>query len=85
MLLTPVTSYAAPVDMTANSLRQAGWVQVSKTEHDEWHAGIPPYEYLRRLLYVVTYTFEKDGKNVTCTLSRDVMYDNFEQTCEKAD
>ena len=67
--------------MTVNNLRQAGWNIVEKMEADEWHNGIAPYEYLRRLLYVVTYTLEKEGKTVTCTLARDVMYDNFEQSC----
>ena len=62
-------------------LRRAGWVIVEKTARNEWQAGVPPYEELGRMVYVVTYVLEKDGQTMTCTLARDVMYDTMKQSC----
>ena len=81
LLASSAPAWAAPSDMTVNALRQAGWTQVGKVERDEWHEGIAPYETLRRCIYTVTYTLEKEGKTVKCTMARDVMYDTFEQSC----
>jgi len=75
----PVLAVAA--EETVNGLRQAGWTLVEKKERDEWLPGRAPYEDLGRLVYVVTYIFEKDGKTMTCTLARDMMFDTLEQTC----
>ena len=82
-LMTLTGPATAQTRATVHELRQAGWVIVEKTENDEWHTGIPPYEELRRLVYVVTYVLEKEGKIMTCSLARDVMYDSFRQTCNR--
>jgi hypothetical protein len=84
VLLTPLVSLVAGGEETVNGLRQAGWQLVEKTDRDEWLPGIAPYEDLGRLVYVVTYTLQKDDKTVTCTLARDNMYDTFEQSCSPA-
>jgi len=77
-LAIPTTSRAQE---TVHGLRQNGWVVVKKSDANEWRKGIPPYENLDRLIYVVTYILEKDGKTITCTLARDMMADTFKQTC----
>ncbi|MEE8393597.1 MAG: hypothetical protein V3R66_04570 [Rhodospirillales bacterium] len=69
---------------TVHGLRQAGWVLVEKSEHDEWHMGVAPYENISRLVYVVKYTLRKEGKTMICTLERDVMLDTAKQTCAPA-
>ncbi|MBT4932076.1 MAG: hypothetical protein HOL66_14410 [Rhodospirillaceae bacterium] len=84
VLLTPFVSLGAGGEETVNGLRQAGWQMVEKTAHDEWLAGIAPYEDLGRLIYVVTYTMQKDDKTMTCTLARDNMHDTFQQSCSPA-
>ena len=81
MLFAPTGSVGAPAEETVHGLRQAGWVLVEKSERDEWRMGLSPYENIRRLVYVVTYTLRKEGRTMTCTLARDVMYDTFKQTC----
>ncbi len=81
MLFAPTGSAGAPAAETVHGLRQAGWVLVEKSERDEWRMGLSPYENMRRLVYVVTYTLKKEGRTMTCTLARDVMYDTFKQTC----
>ncbi|MBL6930431.1 MAG: hypothetical protein ISR53_10855 [Rhodospirillales bacterium] len=84
VLLTPFVSLGAGGEETVNGLRQAGWQLVEKTDHDEWLPGIAPYEDLGRLIYVVTYTLQKDNKTKTCTLARDNMHDTFKQSCSAA-
>ena len=85
LFLMPVPSSGAAVEQSVHALRQAGWTLVDKAERDEWHPGVYPYEKLRRQVYVVTYTLEKDGRSMTCILARDVMYDTFEQSCQEAE
>ena len=80
VLAGPAKSWAQE---TVHGLQQAGWVIVKKTDADEWRAGLPPYENLRRLIYVVTYTLEKEGESMTCTLARDMMFDTSEQKCSR--
>lgn len=75
---------ASAEQITVHALRQVGWTVVDKSAHDEWLDGKAPYHSMRRLLYVVTYTLQKDGKAVTCRLTRDVMYDTSTETCVKA-
>jgi len=84
LLLIPVVSPVAGDEDTVHGLRQAGWQIVEKTAYDEWLPGIAPYEDLRRLLYVVTYTLQKQGETKICTLSRDNMHDTFTQSCRAA-
>jgi|GEM_PF-1169056 len=81
-VLSPFISSMAYGEETVNGLRQAGWTVTGKTEHDEWRAGREPYKNLGRLLYVATYTLQKDERSMTCTLARDNMFDTFTQTCE---
>jgi len=81
VLLTPFLSMVAEGEDTVHGLRQAGWNLVDKTARDDWLPGIAPYEDLGRLIYVVTYTLQKDNKTMTCTLARDNMRDTLEQSC----
>jgi len=80
-----VMTFAGPAPSraqeTVHGLLQSGWVIVKKTQTDEWKKGAPPYAELDRLIYVVTYILKKDGKTMTCRLTRDMMYDTSEQTC----
>ncbi len=83
LLLGVSTSLASPPDLTVNGLRQAGWMQVDKSERDIWYPGKAPYEKLKRQVYEVTYTFKKGSRTMTCTLSREVMYDTSEENCRE--
>ncbi len=74
----------AQQEETVHGLLRSGWVITQKTETDERHPGIPPYEKLDRIVYVVTYTLAKDGRAMTCTLTRDQMFDTASETCEPA-
>ena len=88
VIAVTIMTFASPApsraDETVHGLLQAGWVIVKKTQADEWKKGAPPYAELDRLIYVVTYILKKDGKTMTCRLSRDMMYDTSEQTCSPA-
>ncbi len=83
ILTIQVEPLNAQTEVTIHGLRQAGWVFAEKTESNEWHVGIPPYEELRRLVYVVTYTLKKEGQTMICTLARDVMYDTSKEKCRR--
>ncbi len=84
LLSIPTVSPMAGDEDTVHALRQAGWQLVEKTSRDEWLPGIAPYENLRRLLYIVTYTLQKQGETKVCTLSRDNMHDTFKESCRAA-
>jgi hypothetical protein len=84
LLLSPTGTLSAQSQDTVYGLRQAGWTLVDKTDHDEWQAGKAPYEELGSLIYVVTYTLQKDGITKICTLARNMMHDTYEQNCSVA-
>jgi len=84
LLLIPMVSTVAEDQETVHGLRQAGWQLVEKTSRDEWLPGIAPYEKLRRLNYIVTYTLQKQGETRICTLARDNMRDTLKQSCRAA-
>ena len=84
LLFAIISPLTAQGEETVHGLRQAGWQIVEKTSRDEWLPGIAPYEDLRRLVYVVTYTLQKQGETRICTLTRDNMRDTSTQSCRAA-
>jgi len=84
-VMTLVGPAPSRAEETVHGLLQSGWIIVKKTQADEWKKGAPPYAELDRLIYVVTYILKKDNKIMTCRLTRDMMYDTSEETCNPTD
>ena len=64
-------------------LTQAGWEIVEQIEKQEIRSGVSPYSSLQRVVSIMEYRLEKDGRRMVCWVSYDSQQDTQEEKCEE--
>jgi len=64
-------------------LTQAGWEIVEQIEKQEIRSGVSPYSSLQRVVSIMEYRLEKDGRRMVCWVSYDSQQDTLEEKCEE--
>ena len=66
---------------TVYSLQQDGWEIVESDTHEESLLGLPPYEFLRRVISLTIYWLQRDTEEIVCQILYDSQLDRQQEDC----
>ena len=67
--------------VTVYSLQQEGWKIIESDTHEESLPGLPPYEFLRRVISLTTYWLQRDKEEIICQIRYDSQLDRQQEDC----
>ena len=67
--------------VTVYSLQQEGWEIIESDTHEESLPGLPPYEFLRRVISLTTYWLQRDKEEIICKIRYDSQLDRQQEDC----
>jgi hypothetical protein len=79
-ILTSTGTFAEQVKIS--DLRSQGWTEIARQEEIKKYPGERPYEKLIRVVQIVHFVFEKDGKKKYCWISYDSQRDELNEHCK---
>ena len=79
-ILTSTGTFAEQVKIS--DLRSQGWTEIARQEEIKKYPGERPYENLIRVVQIVHFVFEKDGKKKNCWISYDSQRDELNEHCK---
>ena len=68
--------------VTVYSLQQEGWEIIENDTHEESLPGLPPYEFLRRVISLTTYWLQRDKEEIICQIRYDSQLDSQQEECD---
>ena len=66
---------------TVYGLQQEGWEIIESDIHEESLPGLPPYEFLRRVISLTTYWLQRDKEEIVCQILYDSQLDRQQEDC----
>ena len=84
ILLVQGVSFAGDEDeekVTVYSLQQESWEIIESDTHEESLPGLPPYEFLRRVISLTTYWLQRDKEEIICQIRYDSQLDRQQEGC----
>ena len=67
--------------VTVYSLQQEGWEIIESDTREESLPGLPPYEFLRRVISLTTYWLQRDKEEIVCQIRYDSQLDRQQEGC----
>ena len=67
--------------VTVYSLQQEGWEIIESDSREESLPGLPPYEFLRRVISLTTYWLQRDKEEIICQIRYDSQLDRQQEDC----
>ena len=67
--------------VTVYSLQQEGWEIIESDTREESLPGLPPYEFLLRVISLTTYWLQRDKEEIICQIRYDSQLDSQKQDC----
>ena len=67
--------------VTVYSLQQEGWEIIESDTREESLPGLPPYEFLRRVISLTTYWLQCDKEEIVCQIRYDSQLDRQQEEC----
>ena len=67
--------------ITVYSLQQEGWEIIESDTREESLPGLPPYEFLRRVISLTTYWLQRDKEEIVCQIRYDSQLDRQQEDC----
>ena len=67
--------------VTVYSLQQEGWEIIESDTREESLLGLPPYEFLRRVISLTTYWLQRDKEEIVCQIRYDSQLDRQQEGC----
>ena len=67
--------------VTVYSLQQEGWEIIESDTREESLTGLPPYEFLRRVISLTTYWLQRDKEEIVCQIRYDSQLDRQQEDC----
>jgi hypothetical protein len=67
--------------VTVYSLQQEGWEIIESDTREESLTGLPPYEFLRRVISLTTYWLQRDKEEIVCQIRYDSQLDRQQEGC----
>ena len=67
--------------VTVYSLQQEGWEIIESDTSEESLPGLPPYEFLRRVISLTTYWLQRDKEEIVCQIRYDSQLDRQQEDC----
>ena len=67
--------------VTVYSLQQEGWKIIESDTREESLPGLPPYEFLRRVISLTTYWLQRDKEEIICQIRYDSQLDRQQEDC----
>ena len=67
--------------VTVYSLQQEGWEIIESYTCEESLPGLPPYEFLRRVISLTTYWLQRDKEEIICQIRYDSQLDRQQEDC----
>ena len=67
--------------VTVYSLQQEGWEIIESDTREESLPGLPPYEFLRRVISLTTYWLQRDKEEIICQIRYDSQLDRQQEGC----
>ena len=67
--------------VTVYSLQQEGWEIIESDTREESLPGLPPYEFLRRVISLTTYWLQRDKEEIVCQILYDSQLDKQQEDC----
>ena len=67
--------------VTVYSLQQEGWEIIESDTREESLTGLPPYEFLRRVISLTTYWLKRDKEEIVCQIRYDSQLDRQQEGC----
>ena len=67
--------------VTVYSLQQEGWEIIESDTREESLSGLPPYEFLRRVISLTTYRLQRDNEEIVCQIRYDSQLDRQQEDC----
>ena len=74
-------SLAEEEEVTVYSLQQEGWEIIESDTREESLPGLPPYEFLRRVISLTTYWLQRDKEEIVCQIRYDSQLDRQQEGC----
>ena len=68
--------------VTVYSLQQNGWEIIESDTREESLSGLPPYEFLRRVISLTTYWLRRDREEIVCQIRYDSQLDSQHEECD---
>ena len=68
--------------VTVYSLQQEGWEIIESETREESLPGLPPYEFLRRVISLTTYWLQRDKEEIVCQILYDSQLDLQQEDCD---
>ena len=68
--------------VTVYSLQQEGWEIIESDTRDESLPGLPPYQFLRRVISLTTYWLQRDKDEIVCQIRYDSQLDRQQEECD---
>ena len=68
--------------VTVYSLQQEGWEIIESDTREESLPGLPPYEFLRRVISLTTYWLQRDKEEIICQIRYDSQLDRQQEECD---
>ena len=84
ILLVQGISFAGVEDeekVTVYSLQQEGWEIIESDTREESLPGLPPYQFLRRVISLTTYWLQRDKEEIICQIRYDSQLDRQQEEC----
>lgn len=67
--------------VTVYSLQQEGWEIIESNTREESLPGLPPYQFLRRVVSLTTYWLRRDKEEIVCQILYDSQLDSQQEEC----
>ena len=67
--------------VTVYSLQQEDWKIIESDTREESLPGLPPYEFLRRVISLTTYWLQRDKEEIICQIRYDSQLDRQQEDC----
>ena len=67
--------------VTVYSLQQEGWEIIESDIHEQSLPGLPPYEFLKRVISLTTYWLQRDREEIVCQIAYDSQLDSQHEVC----
>ena len=67
--------------VTVYGLQQDGWEIIESDTRDELLPGLPPYEFLRRVISLTTFWLHRNREEIICQISYDSQLDSQQEEC----
>ena len=69
-------------EVTVYSLQQDGWEIIESDTREESLPGLPPYQFLRRVISLTTYWLQRDKEEIVCQIRYDSQLDRQQEECD---